>query len=248
MPSVVAADLVAFHAATQSDIDTGTVGGAIDLLRRPDYTQIAANDTIEALSSAAGDTSQTVTITGRNAGGSIVTETKTLTGVTAIAFSTLGTVTRVLQAELSATCAGTITVRRATGAVLIRTIPIGERGFSAIFRKTTSLTSGTQNYYAAFFWKNTSSTNSLLSATVSESADPQAVITHGLAVAVNDSTTTTTRLTAPSGVTIDGTAKVVPGTDLAATAAIKVWLNMTLAANAAAFSSSYTSSISGSTT
>jgi hypothetical protein len=151
MASVVAADLVAYHAATQSDVDGSTVGGAIDTLRRPDFTQIAANDTIQALSSAAGDTAITVTMTGRSAAGSIVTETKTLTGTTAITFNTLGTVERVLQAELSAAAAGTITIQRTTGAVLIRTIPIGERGFSAIFRKGSSSTSGTVTYYAKFF-------------------------------------------------------------------------------------------------
>jgi hypothetical protein len=167
------------------------------------------------LSSAAGDTAITVTMTGRSAAGSIVTETKTLTGTTAITFNTLGTVERVLQAELSAAAAGTITIQRTTGAVLIRTIPIGERGFSAIFRKGSSSTSGTVNYYAKFFWKNTNATNALLGAAVSESADPSGTITHGLAASVNDSGTTTNRQTAPGGVTFAGTAANVPGTDLA---------------------------------
>jgi hypothetical protein len=248
MASVVAADLVAYHSAVQSDADAITVGGAIDTLRRPDFTQIAANDTIQALSSAAGDTAITVTMTGRSAAGSIVTETKTLTGTTAITFNTLGTVERVLQAELSAAAAGTITIQRTTGAVLIRTIPIGERGFSAIFRKGSSSTSGTVNYYAKFFWKNTNATNALLGAAVSESADPSGTITHGLAASVNDSGTTTNRQTAPGGVTFAGTAANVPGTDLAATAAIGVWLNMTLATNNAAIRSTYTSQIAGSTT
>jgi hypothetical protein len=248
MASIVASDLVAYHAATQSDTDGVPVGGAIDTLRRPDFTQIAANDTIQALSSNAGDTTQTVTMTGRDTQGRIVTETKTLTGTTAITFSVLGTVERVLQAELSATTTGNITIQRSTGAVLIRTIPAGERGFSAIFRKTSSSTSGGVNYFAKFFWKNTNSTNALLGAQVSESADPAGVITHGVATSVNDSGTTTNRQTAPAGVTIDGTAKNVPGTDLAATAAIGVWLQMTLATNNAPIKSTYTSQIAGSTT
>jgi hypothetical protein len=248
MASVVAADLVAYHPATQSDADAIAVGGAIDLLRRPDFTQIAANDTIQALSSSAGDTTQTVTMTARNTAGSIVTETKTLTGTTPITFSTLSTVERVLQAELSATAAGTVTVQRTTGAVLIRTIPIGERGFSAIFRKGTSSTGGTVNYYAKIFWKNTNATNALLGAQVTESADPTGLITHGLAASVNDSGTTTNRQTAPGGVTFANTAANVPGTDLAATAAIGVWLLLALATNNAAIRSTYTSGISGSTT
>ena len=68
MASVVAADLVAYHAATQSSSDVGTVGGAIDTLRRPDFTQIAANDTIQALSSSAADTAITVNRVGLGIG------------------------------------------------------------------------------------------------------------------------------------------------------------------------------------
>jgi hypothetical protein len=246
--SIVAADLVAYHAATQSSSDVGTVGGAIDTLRRPDFTQLAANDDLEALSSAAGDTTQTVTIRGRNAAGSIVTETKTLTGTTAIIFATLGVIERVLSVELSATCAGTITVRRSVAGATVRTIPIGERGFSAIHREGSSSTSGAVDYYAKFFWKNTNATNALLGATVTQSADPTGLVTHGLAASVNDSGTATTRLTAPGGVTFADTSAAVPGTDLAATAAIGVWLKLSLATNNAAINSSYTSQIAGSTT
>lgn len=246
--SVVASDLVAYHAATQSDADGIAVGGAIDLLRRPDFTQMGANDTLTAQSSSAGDTTQTVTVIARNAAGSVVSETKTLTGVTPITFSVLGTVERILSVELSATCAGTVTTNRTTGPTLVRTIPIGERGFSAIFRKTSSSTGGTVNYYAKFFWKNTNSTNALLTALVSESADPSATITHGLAASVNDSGTATNRQTAPGGVSFAGTPAAVPGTDLANTAAIGVWLDMTLAINNAPIRSTYTSQVAGSTT
>jgi hypothetical protein len=48
--SVVASDLVAYHAATQSDVDGVPVGGAIDLLRRPDFTPATAGDTVEVVS------------------------------------------------------------------------------------------------------------------------------------------------------------------------------------------------------
>jgi hypothetical protein len=246
--SVAASDLVAYHAATQSDQDGITVGGAIDALRRPDFTQMGANDTITAQSSSSGDTTQTVTVTARNAAGSVVAETKTLTGTSPITFSVLSTVERILQVELSATCAGTVTINRTTGPTLVRTIPIGERGFSMIFRKTSSSTGGTINYYAKFFWKNTNSTNALLGAAVTESADPSGTITHGLAASVNDSGTTTNRQTAPGGVTFANTSASVPGTDLANTAAIGVWLDMTLAINNAPIRSTYTSQIAGSTT
>src|SRR5581483_8718335 len=162
--SVVASDLVAYHAATQSDVDGSTVGGAIDTLRRPDFTQLAANDTLEVVSSAAGDTTQTVTVEGRDSQGRIVSQTVTLTGTTAVAFGTLGTVERVLKCEMSATAAGTVTLRRSDHTTAVRAIPIGERGFSMVFRKGTSSTSGAVDYYAKVFWKNTNGANALLSA------------------------------------------------------------------------------------
>lgn len=246
--SVVASDLVLYHAATQSDQDAITVGGAIDTLRRPDFTQVTAGDTVEAISSAAGDTSQTLTVEARKADGTVVSETKTLNGTTAIVFSVIAAVDRILKVELSATCAGTITVRKNSAGATYRVIPIGERGFSMVMRKGSSSTSGTVNYYAKTFWKNTNGTNALLAATITESADPAAVMTHGVATAVNDSGTTTNRQTTPAGVTIDGTSKTIPGTDLAAGAAIGVWLNMTLATNNAAIRSTYTPQIAGSTT
>jgi hypothetical protein len=83
---------------------------------------------------------------------------------------------------------------------------------------------------------------------VSESADPTGLVTFGLATAVNDSGTTTNRQTAPGGVTIDNTAKNVPGTDLAATAAIGIWVALALAQNNAAIRSTWTPQLSGSTT
>ncbi len=246
--SVSASDLVAYHAAVQSSADGVPVGGAIDPLRRPDFTQIAANDTIRAVSASAGDTTQTVTITGRNAAGSIVSETKTLTGTTPITFSTLSTVERVLVAELSASCAGDVTVARTTGPTTIRVIPAGERGFSEVLRTLASDPSSPLDFYAKFFWKNTNGTFSLLSAQVTESADPTGLITFGLAASVNDSGTATTRQTAPAGVSFGNTAVNVPGTDLAAGSAIGVWLDLSLAAGNAPIKSSYTSGITGSTT
>lgn len=246
--SVVASDLVLYHAATQSDVDGSTVGGAIDTLRRPDFTQLASNAALEVVSSSAGDTTQTVTVEARKADGTVVSQTVTLNGTTAVQFATISTVERVLKCELSATAAGTVTLRVTSAGATVRAIPVGERGFSAVMRKGSSSTSGTVNYFAKTFWKNTNGTNALLGATVSESADPSATITHGVATAVNDSGTATNRQTAPAGVTIDGSAKTIPGTDLAAGAAIGLWLQMTLATNNAAIRSTYTSQLAGSTT
>lgn len=245
--SIVAADLVPFAAANEPDVDTGNAGGAIDLLRRIDFTQLAANDTIEALSSSAGDTTQTLTIEARKADGTVVSETKTLTGTTVITFSVNGVVERILKAELSATPAGVVTVRRSGAGATVRTIPAGERGFMMVFRKTASDPSTTQDYYEKFFWKNTNGSLALLTALVKQSADPDARITHALAAAVNDSTTTANRRTAPAG-TFDDTDKAVPGTDLASGAAIGTWLKLSLPANDPAHRTTYSSQLAGNTT
>jgi hypothetical protein len=240
--SVASSDIVAYLSANMPDSDSGTAGGAIDALRRPDFTQIAANDTIEAVSSSAGDTTQTVTVEARAASGSVVSETKTLTGTTPISFSTLGTVERILKVELSATCAGSVTVRRTTGPTTIRVIPAGERGFWMIFRKDASDPSSQVDYYAKIFLKNTHGTLSALSATVKQNADPSGLVTHALAASVGDSGTVTNRITSP-GFTFDDTDKVVPGTDLAAGAAIGVWLRLRLAAGQAAAKTTYTTEL-----
>lgn len=226
---IVASDLVAYASANMPTADTGTAGGAIDPLRRVVFTQLAANDTIQALSSAAGDTTQTITVVGRNAAGAIVTGGPTaLTGTTPVTISG-GTFERVLSVEMSAAAAGTVTIRRTTGAVTIGTIPIGERGFMTVFQRTASDPAVQKDYYSKIFLKNNHATLSLLSAVVSQSADPANRITFALAAAVNDSGSVANRVTSP-GLTFNDTAKNVPGTDLAAGAAIGVWLNLTLPA------------------
>lgn len=245
MTSIVAADLVLYNAASMPDDDASTSGGAIDTLRRPDFTQLAANDTIRVVSTGAGDTSQTLTITGRKVDGTLASETLSLNGTTPATSS--NTYERLLKAELSATCAGTVTVARTTGPTTIRVIPIGERGFLAVFRKTTSSPSVEVDDYIKVFWKNTHATLALTSAVVKESADPSAVVSHALAAALDDTATVTNRLTSP-GLSFDSSDKNVPNSgNLSSGSAIGVWLKLTLTANAAALKTTYTSELDGTT-
>lgn len=247
---IVAADIVLYASANMPDVDTGTNGGAIDPLRRLTMTQIAANDDIEVISSSAGDT-QNCTIVGRNAGGSIVSETAALTGVTAKIFATLGVIERVLSVELASGAVGTITVRRSVAGATVGTIPVGERGFMAMFRKAASDPAVQKDYFTKGFLKNNHATLALLSAVVRQNSDPDARINHLLANAVNDSATTADRLTAPAAGatqdpdTFDDTDKNVPGTDLAATAAIGVWLRLRLPAADPPHRASYALELAG---
>ena len=243
-----ASDIVAYASANMPDTDTGTNGGAIDAKRRVDFTQLAANDDIEVVSTSASDT-QNCTIVARSAAGSIVTETKALTGTTAAVFSTLGVVERVLSVDLASDAVGTVTVRRSPGGTPLRQIPVGERGFVALFRKTASDPSVQKDYYTKIFLKNTHGSQAALSAVVKQNADPDARITHLLAAAVNDTATATNRVTAPANAdtldpdTFDDNDKNVPGTDLAAGAAIGVWLRLRLPAGDAAHRSTYTTEL-----
>jgi hypothetical protein len=247
---ITSTDLLCFASANMPDSDSGTNGGAIDLDRRVDFTQLAANDDLEVVSSSSSDT-QNCTIEARNAAGQVVSETKALTGTSAAVFSNLGVVERVLKVELASDAVGTVTVRRSVGGATVRTIPVGERGFMALFRKCASDPAAQKDYFTKVFLKNNHGTLSLLGAQVKQSADPEARITHLLANAVNDSATATNRVTAPAAGdtqdpdTFDDTDKSVPGTDLAAGAAIGVWLRLRLPAADPPHRSTYDLEITG---
>lgn len=243
--SISAAELVAFNAQSMPTSDSGTSGGAIDITRRPDFTQMSTNDKVQAISGNAGDTTQSITLIGRKTDGSIVSETLTLNGATAV--ETTNTYERLLSAELSATAAGIVTVRRKTGAVTIRTIPVGERGFAAIFQQCASDPSSQKDFYMKFFWKNTNGSLALTSSVVKENADPDARITHALAAALDDSVSVASRITSP-GLTFNGSDKNVPNSqNLSSGSAIGVWLNLTLPAGDGAHRSTYTSELDGQT-
>lgn len=250
--AILAAELVAYAAANMPNIDTGNAGGAIDALRRPDFTQMSANDTIEVLSSSAADTTQTVTIRGRLASGAIQQEVLTLAGTTVV--TSASTYERLLSAELSATCAGTVTVRRATGDVLIRTIPIGERGFMTVFRELSSDPVSVKNYYAKIFWKNTNATLALTSSILKQNADGTGLaspdgVTHLPAATAGDTATSTTRITAPAAAdtldpdTWDDADKSIG--NLAASTAWGLWLRLRLPAGQTPLRVTYTAEITG---
>lgn len=82
-----------------------------------------ANDGIEVVSSSSADTTQTITLYGLRNGAltTLVTETITLTGDTAVS-STITDWYTLCAARLSAACAGTVTIREASGNATITTI------------------------------------------------------------------------------------------------------------------------------
>lgn len=244
--SIAASDIVFYNSAAMTVDSTTTTGGAIDPLRRPDYTQISSAEKVDIHSSSAGDTSQTVTLTGRKVDGSVASETLTLNGVTTV--NGANTYERILKVELSATCAGTVTIVGHTSATTFRVIPVGERGFQAVFQQLASDPSLQTDWFEKIFIKNTNGSLALTSSVVKENADPSNVITFALAAALDDTATVTNRVTSPA-LTFNGSNKNVPNSqNLSAGSAIGVWLDLTLAAGNAALKTTWTGEIDGNTT
>lgn len=253
--SVVGSELIYYGAASIAENDASTQGGAISTSVRYifDSSTLAntLNDTIEMLSSNAGDTTQNVVVTGRSSGGSIITETFNLNGTTVV--NGVTSFARIMKIVVSGAHTGTITVRKATGDTLIASIETGVLQIRKPFYNVSSDASGgsSRDFYEKIFIKNTNGSLNLLSAVVSEQADPSAVITFDLESSVGGSNSVASRLnTAPTGMlgTFTGSAKNVPGTDLEAGAAIGVWLKLTLPAGNAAILDTYTLRIAGSST
>jgi hypothetical protein len=249
---IVASDLVAYAAANMPNTDSGSAGGAIDALRRCDFTQMNSASTVRVRSSSAGDTTQTVTIRGRLASGAIAQEVLTLAGTTNV--TSTNTYERLLSADLSATTTGSITVEQTTGVVTLRVIPAGERGFMAIFRELASDPVSVKNYHGKFFWKNTHGSLALTSSIVQQNADGTALtspdgVTHLPAATVNDTATSTNRVTAPNAVdtldpdTFDDADKTV-GT-INSGQGWGVWLRLRLPAAQAPLRTTYTAQITG---
>lgn len=246
---IQATELKKYGAASRPENDTTTSGGAVDAACVLDITQPAAADGLRVVSSAAGDTTQTVTVTGRNTAGAVIADTKTLNGTTAVNFA--GTFERVLKVVLSAAAAGNVTVERQTAPnddVVV--IPAGKTAAAALFISSASEASITTRYEKEF-WRNESAESlTLTAARMRLTADPSASIKIGVAAAKGDTVSVANRKTAPAGITFvdDGVYQDVPGTTLEANAAIGVWIEMTRAANAAPLKSTYTTELSGTTT
>lgn len=251
---IVASDIVAYGSASMPDDDTPTgIGGAIATTKRVVFTDIAATDQIEYLSSAAGDTTQTLTIYGRNAAGELVSEGKLLQGTTQVT-STLA-FERVLKITLSATAAGTVTVRDQDTDTTIASIEPGVTEIRRPFYDAAADASGgsTRNYYDKIFFKNNNGSLTLTSAVVKEQADPQTVVSFDLESTLDGTDTNgagnrQTHSGDGGTYTFDSADKNVANSqNLTAGAAQGCWLKLTLTAGLGAQNTSVTMRVSGNT-
>ena len=260
MASVSSNDLIIYGSANMRETDSSSQGGIVDTTTRIVFTDIVPSASVLKISSSAsGDTSQTLTITGRDSSGAIVTDALSLNGTSTVT----GTKSyeRVLKIVLSGTCAGTVTVIDSEGSP--NTVVAIEAGVTTIRRPfynvSADATGGSpRNFYEKIFVKNTNATNALLSASIVEASDGteavSADVTFDLEVTGNGGNTSTNRETAPAGAdmlgspTFNDTSKNMPGTDLGPGDAIGVWLKLNLPAGTAATNTTFTLRASGSTT
>lgn len=246
--SVLTTDLKLYGSVNMPEDDVSTVGGAIDTTCELEFTEMAANDTIEVVSDNPADT-MNITVMGRDAGGAIVSETKTLNGTTPISLSVLGTIERVLKIVLASAAAGIVTVRRTTGPTTIKAIPAGIISVRRLFYDSASEAGATTRFEKSF-GQNANGISTLSNAAIKLTADPSASIRAGVAPSVDDTATATNRKTAPAGVTFvdDNVSQSIPGGALAAGEAIGIWVEMQRAGGAAAIKSNFTLELSGTTT
>lgn len=236
---ILASELKFYGSLNMPENDTATAGGGIDTACKIEFTDITPAGTVEMLSSATGDTTQTVTITGRNNAGEIISETKTLNGVTVVAFTS--TFERILKVIMSATAAGTITIRKTSAGGDLVLMEPGITKVRRPFYNVSTPTTGSKDYYEKVFVRNTNATLSLTNAMIKEAADPSGKITFGVAGTLNDTTTTTNRITAPSGITFDNADKSVANNgNLSAGSSQGTWLKLTLASTDLATKTTYT--------
>ena len=113
--SVAMSDVKIYGSATMPDDDSvQNIGGAIDTQKKVEMKDISPSGNVQIISSASGDTTQTVTVTGRDAAGVQISETKTLNGTTAVAMTAQTTWERLLKAVKSATTTGDVAVEAVT--------------------------------------------------------------------------------------------------------------------------------------
>lgn len=245
--SIVATDLIAYSVASIPTDDVSTTGGAIDITRRPVFTQFTSNAVVALISD--GTDVRVATIVGRDATGAVVTENVTLTN--AVEVLSVNTYERIQSINLaSSSGTRTVTVKQGSGGTTVTTIPINEVGFHMMFQNAASAVA-TQTRYEKMFWKNTNATLTLTSSTMTLTVDASTKINIGIETSLGGTDTVTNRLTAPSGPTYVGvgTAQALPSSgNLAAGSTIAVWVRQSLASNDVAQKNSFTTQLAGNTT
>lgn len=102
--SVITQDLVIYGSANMPDTDGLTTGGAVNFATRISLNDISPNGLMDYVSSNAGDTTQSITLTGADGSGATVTEAKTFNGTTVV--NGAQTFSRLLKGVITGAAAG----------------------------------------------------------------------------------------------------------------------------------------------
>ena len=249
---VAESDIVVYGSALMPDDDAPVnIGGGIDLTTRISFVDIAATDQVEVLSDNAGDTTQTVTLFGRNAAGELISDPMALNGLTVVASAL--TFERILKVVVDAAHAGNITIRDQDSDTEIMVIESGvlqvRRPF---YGAAAEPAAGAQRkYYEKVFFRNNHATLSLTNAQILEQLDASGLVAFDLESTLGGTDTNgggNNRQVAPGGYTFNSAAKnVANAQNHTALAAQGVWLELTLAAGAAAQNTNFTLRESGET-
>lgn len=241
---ISASDLIFYAAANRPLDDVSLVGGAIDIKTKILTTSIFANE-VEVLSSSASDT-QSLYLYGRAKNGRKGIRVIQLNGTTVVADPFY--FDQIFDIQLSSDAIGTVTIRKASTDVTFVTISAGSRGHTSLFKYSYASEGQTFTRYDKMFAKNTSGADSLYDASVLL-IDESGNLTFGLDTSVNGNTSAANRKTAPSGITFYDLDTIVdvPGTDLASTARIGIWIKQVLRRRELPSNSDLVAAIAGAT-
>jgi len=243
---IVQSDLKLYQSASMPENDTGLSGGAITTAGIVAAITQASNTAPKAASSAAGDTTQTLTITGRNTAGAIVSEGLTLNGTTQITFTT--TFERILKAVLSAAATGTVTIFMNDGTTVIVALPPAKTSVRRFLYDAVS--EGAQvDRHEKLYGRNEHATLTLNNAAFRLTADPSEDASHDVQIGLESSNdqSVANRKTVPGSVTfVDENVDIVISGGLAALASKGLWARQRLGASAAATKSTFTVELAGS--
>ena len=262
--AVTASDLVVYGSATMPTGDVALPGGAIDTNVKMTFTDMSQTTGLVVSTDGIVD-DFTVTATGRDYAGSIVTDSfvvsTTLARVTGTSVTQFERILRLCVTAGSHT--GIITIEEDDGPTFT-SIGTMENGVNNIYRPfygASSSASAAKTYFEKVFVKNNSASNALLAGIISESGEVDLgtdKITFDLSSSGNDNGTSSgNRLSPPQNSLIlsgdqstgfTNTAKNVVGTDLGIGSGQGIWLKMSLGAGATARNGSWVVEINGSTT
>lgn len=261
--AVTASDLVVYGSATMPTGDVALPGGAIDTNVKMTFTDMSQTTGLVVSTDGIVD-DFTVTATGRDYAGSIVTDSfvvsTTLARVTGTSVTQFERILRLCVTAGSHT--GIITIEEDDGPTFtsIGTMESGVNNIYRPFYGASSSASVAKTYFEKVFIKNNSITNSLLSAAVVESGEVgfASKVTFDLTSSgVSDSYSSGNRLSPPPDSQIlsadastgftDASKNVVSG-DLGSLSHQGLWMKLSLGAAAPSASGTWVVEINGSTT